>query len=415
MGPFGSDITTDNFVDNGVPVIRGVNLSSGRFHDSGFVYLTEQKADQLRGANALAGDLVFTHRGTLGQVALIPPSEIYARYVISQSQMKLSCDTSKVDPLFLYYYFRSPMGQHALLANISTTGVPAISRPLSSLKAIRVPWPPLQEQRAIAHILGTLDDKIELNRRMNATLEEMARALFRSWFVDFDPVRARVEGRQPEGMDAATAALFPDSFEETVLGEVPRGWRVGMLCEVAEITMGQSPPGDTYNEFGDGLPFYQGSRDFGFRFPTQRIYCTAPTRFAKRGDVLLSVRAPVGTINITPEDCAIGRGVAALRLRLQPASYLYYLLNATRASWARFNAEGTVFGSVTKANVHNFCTLIPPDLLIQRFGRIIDPNDERILSNSLEIVALSEIRDALLPKLLSGEIRVGEAERAVAG
>jgi len=196
---------------------------------------------------------------------------------------------------------------------------------------------------------------------------------------------------------------------------VPRGWRVGMLCEVAEITMGQSPPGDTYNEFGDGLPFYQGSRDFGFRFPTQRIYCTAPTRFAKRGDVLLSVRAPVGTINITPEDCAIGRGVAALRLRLQPASYLYYLLNATRASWARFNAEGTVFGSVTKANVHNFCTLIPPDLLIQRFGRIIDPNDERILSNSLEIVALSEIRDALLPKLLSGEIRVGEAERAVAG
>jgi type I restriction enzyme S subunit len=208
MGPFGSNITTDNFVPQGVPVIRGLNLNGERFKDEKFVFLTDDKADELHSANAFPDDLVFTHRGTLGQVGIIPKNARYPRYVVSQSQMKLSCDNTKVDPLFVFYYFRSNRGQHALLANTSTTGVPAISRPLTSLKAIRIPFPPLAEQCAIAHILGTLDDKIELNRRMNETLEAMARAIFKSWFVDFDPVRAKAEGRQPDGLDADTAALF---------------------------------------------------------------------------------------------------------------------------------------------------------------------------------------------------------------
>ncbi len=140
------------------------------------------------------------------------------------------------------------------------------------VKAFNVCLPPLPEQRAIAHILGTLDDKIELNRRMNETLEAMARALFKSWFVDFDPVRAKAEGRDP-GLPQPLADLFPDSFEDSELGEIPRGWRVGCVDDEFDLTMGQSPPGDTYNEAGDGLPFYQGRTDFGFRFPTRRVYC----------------------------------------------------------------------------------------------------------------------------------------------
>ena len=180
MGPFGSDIKTDNFVPSGVPIIRGGNLTSGRFHGEGFVYLTEEKADDLLNSNAFPGDIVFTHRGTLGQVGLVPESP-FKRYVVSQSQMKLSCNRMLANPVFIYYFFKSPRGQHALLENTSQTGVPAISRPVTSLKAIRLSLPPLAEQKAIAAVLGALDDKIELNRRMNATLEAMARALFQSW------------------------------------------------------------------------------------------------------------------------------------------------------------------------------------------------------------------------------------------
>ncbi len=146
--------------------------------------------------------------------------------------MKLRVDERQASPQYVFYFFRSRQGQHALLANTSTTGVPAISRPLTSLKAIRLPLPPLEEQRAIAAVLGALDDKIELNRRMNATLEAMARALFKSWFVDFDPVRARMDGRTPYGMGAATAALFPDAFEDSLLGLIPQGWDVGRLDDL---------------------------------------------------------------------------------------------------------------------------------------------------------------------------------------
>ena len=142
MGPFGSDIKTDNFVPSGVPVIRGGNLTSGRFHAEGFAFLTEEKADELANANAFPGDIVFTHRGTLGQVGLIPDGP-FKRYVVSQSQMMLRCDLRSANPAFIYYFFRSPAGQHALLMNTSQTGVPAISRPITSLKGIRLSLPPL--------------------------------------------------------------------------------------------------------------------------------------------------------------------------------------------------------------------------------------------------------------------------------
>ena len=151
MGPFGSDIKTDNFVAAGVPVIRGGNLTCGRFNPEKFVFLTDYKADELLNANAYLGDIVFTHRGTLGQVGLVPEGSS-ERYVISQSQMKLTCDPDLADPPYIYYFFKSPVGQYALLMHTSQTGVPAISRPVTSLKSIRLPLPPLPEQRVIAHI-----------------------------------------------------------------------------------------------------------------------------------------------------------------------------------------------------------------------------------------------------------------------
>ncbi len=252
---------------------------------------------------------------------------------------------------------------------------------------VRAP-PDLAEQRAIAHVLRTLDDTIELNRRMNETLEQMARALFKSWFVDFDPVRAKAalkqhaaqaresiegdvdpsaQGRHAPladewtvdrardylaGMDPQIADLFPDRLVDSELGEIPEPSEVKLLGEAFRITMGQSPPGKTYNQVGDGLPFYQGRTDFGFRFPERRVYCTAPTPLPQNGDSLVSVRAPVGDRNMAREQCCIGRGVAAVRHRSGSKSYTYYSMRALSSRFKLFEDDGTVFGAVNKTCFH---------------------------------------------------------------
>jgi len=274
------------------------------------------------------------------------------------------------------------------------------------LKAVRTKVPPLPEQKAIAGVLGALDDKIELNRRMSATLEAMARALFQSWFVDFDPVRGKLDGRQPTRLDSATGALFPDEFEDSELGPIPKGWHVGKVSDTFDLTMGQSPPGESYNENGNGLPFYQGRADFGFRFPTRRVFCTAPTRYAKPGDTLVSVRAPVGDINMADEECCIGRGVAAVRHKSGASSFSYYAMENFKSDFARFEAEGTVFGSINKQDFSELPLVVPPSDLIASYEGVTSPLDKqiRVLEHQSRILAAT--RDALLPKLLTGAIRV---------
>jgi type I restriction enzyme S subunit len=238
----------------------------------------------------------------------------------------------------------------------------------------------------------------------------MARALFQSWFVDFDAVRAKSEGRQPEGMDAETAALFPSVFAESDLGMIPKGWEAGTLVNGFNFTMGQSPPGDTYNAEGNGLPFYQGRTDFGFRFPNRRIYCTAPTRYAKPGDTLVSVRAPVGDINLANEECCIGRGVAAVRHKSGATSFTYHSMSNLYPDFAQFETEGTVFGSINKASFEKLRFIIPPEKIVAAFERQSGPLDEQIRILEIQSRTLAALRDTLLPKLLSGELRVGDLE-----
>ena len=215
-------------------------------------------------AHVLSSGIVIGRKGTVGSITFSerPFWPIDTTFFVED-------DPIRRDIRFTYYLLTT-LG----LSQMNTdSAVPGLNRDNAHVLAVKVP--PIWEQRAIASTLQSLDDRITLLRETNATLEAIAQALFKSWFVDFDPVRARMEGRLPVGMDEATAALFPDSFEESELGFVPRGWRVGTVGEFFVLTMGQSPPGDTYNETGDGLPFYQGRTDFGFRFPTQRIFCTA--------------------------------------------------------------------------------------------------------------------------------------------
>jgi|LakMenE18May11ns_1017448.scaffolds.fasta_scaffold9936926_2 type I restriction enzyme S subunit len=313
-----------------------------------------------------------------------------------------------IAPEYARYYFRSTHFRQSVNAMSTMSTRASLNNEI--LDRLQVVLPPLKEQQCIGYLLATLDDKIELNRKTNETLEAMAKALFKSWFVDFDPVRAKAEGRTT-GLPAEISDLFPDSFDDSELGEIPSGWRVGCLSDCCEITMGQSPPGDTYNEDGHGLPFYQGKTDFGFRFPGRRVYCSSPTRQAFIGATLISVRAPVGSANIAREVCSIGRGVAALKSRQSADSFIYYLIGTLQGVFESYNSEGTVFGAINGKDLASIQVVAPSTEATAAFNSQCLPMDESIQSNTLETEHLTTIRDTLLPKLISGEIRIPDAEK----
>src|SRR5580765_2322516 len=388
MGPFGSDIKTDNFVPEGVPVIRGGNLTNGRFHGEGFVFLTEKKANDLVNANAFPGDLVFTHRGTLGQVGLIP-EQLFPRYVVSQSQMKLTCNKNKALPEYIYYFFKSPVGQSALLANTSQTGVPAISRPVTSLKAIQLQLPPLEEQRAIAHILGALDDKIELSQRTNATLEAMARALFKSWFVDFDGVPLQ-------------------DMQESELGLIPKGWRVASLGDFATL----NPEAWTKQTRSDEILYVDLSNTKWGRIESVTPYAAedAPSRAQRvlrpNDTIVGTVRPGNGSYAFIDEDGLTGStGFAVLRPRRDEYAAFVYITATAPENIDRLAklADGGAYPAVRPEIVASTNVVVADEITIAMFSQHAYPMLKNIAHNERESRTLAALRDTLLPKLLSGK------------
>lgn len=384
------------------PYLRIVDFRPGTINDSQLLYVPNDVFPKINRYIVEKGDIFISIVGTIGLVGRIPDHLNGAN--LTENAARLFNFADEVDAGFIMYFLMSEAGQERI--DSMSVGSTQKKLALFRIKDIEIPLPPLAEQREIASILGALDDKIELNRRMAATLEEMARALYRSWFVDFDPVKAKAEGLAPAFMDEATAALFPDRFGDDGL---PEGWRMGCVTDVFDVVMGQSPPGNTYNDRGEGLPFYQGRTDFGFRFPSQRVFCSAPTRIAPRDSVLLSVRAPVGDLNRAWEECCIGRGVASLSEKEGRNAYGYEALWALSEDLKAYDSEGTVFGAINKNQLTGLPLIIPPKSMRAAFEERVRPMDDRIRNVTAETRTLTALRDSLLPKLMSGELRVGEA------
>jgi len=415
IGPFGSRMKSDCYVASGVPVIRGNNISDTRDLVGEMVYITPDKAKELRSSIIYADDLFFPHRGAIGQVGIVPQNGV-ERYILSSSLMKLTCDRTQVEPLYLFYFFRSEQGQHELLKNASTVGTPGIGQPLATLKSIYVPLPPLPEQKAIAHILGTLDDKIELNRRMNETLEAMARALFKSWFVDFDPVRAKAEGRPPAGMDADTAALFPEGFEDSVLGAVPRGWEVEPIGDVVSCVGGGTPSTAEPKFWEGGTHHWTTPKDFSslqapFLIDTGRKITDAgiakiSSGLLPTGTLLLSSRAPVGYLAIAAMPVAINQGFIAIKPNERASNF--FLLNWCQSNMAKIEgrATGTTFAEISKQNFRPILVVLPPKELMAAFTCKVTAIYEQIKANLYQSRTLATSRDTLLPKLLSGAVQM---------
>lgn len=297
-------------------------------------------------------------------------------------------------PKYIFYLLKT-LGLHERKTG---SGVPTMNR--NHLHPLKVKtYRDIKIQGKIASVLSSIDDKIDLNNRINTELEAVAKTLYDYWFVQFDFPDANGKPYKTSGGKMV--------WNEVLKREIPVGWSNGELSDIAKIVMGQSPAGESYNENGDGTVFYQGCTDFGTRYPTIRKFTTEPARLAKAGNILLSVRAPVGAINIAKEDCCIGRGLAALSSKNNHITYLLGVITNLKQVFDRRNTDGTTFGAITKDDLFSLSVIQPPLPILKKFETVVFPMFKKQNQIALENDSLAAIRDWQLPMLMNGQVQVG--------
>ena len=341
-------------------------------NDFRYVYETEKSITELGLNNSSTkllkeGDIIISARGTVGEIATIPFPMAF-----NQSCYGLRAKEEVVTSDYLYYLIKHNV--YILKKNTHGSVFDTITR--DTFSGIEVDIPSLDEQRKIASILSEIDEKIELNNEINKNLEQQAQTIYQQMFVD----------------------------------NASSDWAEGTLSDIADITMGQSPSGSSYNEDGNGTIFFQGRAEFGFRFPTVRLYTTEPKRIACANDTLMSVRAPVGDLNVAHTDCCIGRGLAAIHSKNNHQSFVLYTMLSLKKQLDVFNGEGTVFGSINRNSLNEMPLLIPSSKKLDEFEVLVAPIDAAIRNNYDEICRLEQLRDTLLPKLMSGELDVSNID-----
>jgi len=335
--------------------------------------------------------------GLLGSTAMIPES---GKYIQSQDVALIRCKEDMLDPMFCYYLLPSKIVKSQLGAAAQQTKIRHTTP--DRIKDVIVFIPELEEQRRIGAILHSIDRKIALNREINRNLEAMARQLYDYWFVQFD---FPDENGRPYKSSGGKMV-----WNERLKREIPEEWSDATLIDIANITMGQSPDGSSYNESGDGVLFYQGSTDFGLRFPSVRQFTTSPTRFAKKGDVLMSVRAPVGTTNIANADCCIGRGLSAINSKIGSTTHIYHIIQDLKTAFDMRNESGTTFGSITKDDLYGLLVVRPTNLIVEKFEKLCEPIFDYQMIIGETINNLTSQRDKLLPLLMNGQVSVMPTE-----
>ena len=352
---------------HGVPVIKVNNLIAG-LHSKGELDVTTKENDEKYSRTRLeGGELIVSVVGTVGKTAIVPKSFRGCNLVRAVAMIDIK---ENWPSRWVKYYIDSPAGQAYIEQNLNTTVQATLN--IKTLVDMPIPFLKEDEMRKIVTILEAIDKKIECNQQINDNLQQQAMALY--------------------------AEMFLNSSNNDVTS--------GTLSDIAVITMGQSPSGSSYNEDGVGEVFYQGRAEFGFRFPKRRLFTTEPKRMAVAGDVLLSVRAPVGDLNMAYERCCIGRGLGAIHSKTGHSSFVLYTMFALRSQLNVFNGEGTVFGSINRDALNAIPIDVPLVTKIDRFEAVAHPIDELIRTNYEENCRLEAIRNLLLPKLMSGEIDV---------
>jgi len=405
-----------------VALIRSQNIYNDGFHHDGIVYLSKKHADELANVEVVEQDVLLNITGdSVARACQVDPNVLPAR--VNQHVAIIRPDPKQLSPLYLRYFLVSAVMQAKML---SMAGAGATRNALTKgmIEEFTVFAPPdVREQQAIACVLGALDDKIELNRRMHETLEAMARAIFKSWFVDFDPVRAKAAGQEPVGLAPEIADLFPDAFEDSELGAIPKGWRVCTIGELATVVGGSTPSTKEPRYWDDGTHCWATPRDLSalatpVLLDTERRITDAgleqiSSGLLPAGTVLLSSRAPIGYLAIAQVPVAINQGFIAMKP--QPGMSAHFLLRWAEASQADIlsRANGSTFLEISKTSFRTIGLVVPADSVQSAFHGLLEPIFTRVVSSEMESRTLSALRDALLPKLVSGELRIKDAEKIV--
>lgn len=357
-------------------------------------YVDDQTMNTWFRAHPQPNDIIFVNKGTPGRVCLVPDP---VNFCFAQDMMGFRCDPNKIDHQYLFAVLRSNYIQEKIRNFHVGLVIPHFKK--GDLKHLEIPRLNTKAlELAVGELYISLSKKIEINNKINNELEAMAKTLYDYWFVQFDFPNKNGKPYKSSGGNMI--------YNKVLKREIPEWWEAKRLENIANITMGQSPAGSSYNEEGVGTVFFQGSTDFGDLFPTIRQYTTEPNRMAKVGDILLSVRAPVGTMNIANVDCCIGRGLAALNSKTKIDGFLFYVMQYFKQIFDYRNSEGTTFGSITKNDLHSLPLAYPGDELVSKYNQTVASSNQMIFKNNLENIELERLRDWLLPMLMNGQVTV---------
>jgi len=419
-GPFGSALPADLYQSDGIPVIRGSNLSKGevRFKGDDFVFVSKEVASRLARAACIPEDIVFTKKGTLGQVGIIPTGR-YPAYLLSSNQMRLRVNKEVVLPDFAYYYLSQKESIEKIVRDSEHTGVPKIN--LAYLRSFPIVVPPISEQRHITTVLNILDDRIALLRETNATLEAMAQALFKSWFVDFDPVHANA-GTRAATLPAELQALFPSTFTDTPQGLVPEGWRVVSFTETINVIGGGTPKTSIPEYWGGDIPWFSvvdapATTDV-FVISTEKQITelglnNSSTKLLPAGTTIISARGTVGRLALVGCDMAMNQSCYGLRGKYGD-DYFTYFTTCRLVEALKQRSHGSVFDTITRDTLAGVSVIYPDYSVVAAFEDAVSAVMEKIKNNLQKAQTLATLRDTLLPRLISGQLRLPDAEAALA-
>ena len=386
---------------NGVPLVEiNALVGSGKFPNLRIIKKfvnSETHNTWFRSGHPTAGDILFSTVGSIAEVAMANTQNI----CIAQNIIALRPNNRVITADYLYYFLKNPSTQKKLKSLDISSVQPSIKVP--HLLAIEILVPSISEQKNIADTLSALDDRISLLRETNATLEAIAQALFKSWFVDFDPVRAKAEGREPEGMPAEVADLFPSEFEDTELGEIPKGWKLGTLTEELKVAYGKNLP--TTKLLRAGFPVYGGNGKIGYF--DKYTYDTRQVLISCRG-------AASGKINLSPPKSFITNNSLVIETSKKTHIPFGYIKGFMQKSDLTGYITGSAQPQITIENLKTFRVLVPPKLIMSAFEDISEGIENKIETNEQQLISLTDLRDTLLPRLMSGKLRIPDLEEQAA-